>query len=57
VFCYGIFNLGDRVSNAQCMEAQESLAAKRGDGGVGIVFPIESLDINITLSYNSLMRR
>ena len=52
VFCYGIFNLGDRVSGAQCIEAQESLAAKRGGRGVGIEIPTESLDIGVILSYN-----
>ena len=57
LFCDEKFNLGDRVSNAQCREAQESLAAKRGGRGVGIEIPIESLDIGVTLSYNIPMRR
>jgi hypothetical protein len=45
------------VSGTQCIEAQESLAAKRGGGGLGIGFPIELLDIGVTLSYNIPMRR
>ena len=52
MFCYGIFNLGCRVSNAQCIEAQESLAAKRGGRGRGIEIPMESLDIGVILYYN-----
>ena len=43
------------MSGTQCIEAQESLAAKRGGRGVGIEIPIESLDIGITLSYNIAM--
>ncbi len=50
--CYEKFNLGDRVSGTQCIEAQESLAAKRGGGGVGIGFTTKTLDIGVTLSYN-----
>jgi len=52
VFCYGIFNLGYRVRGTQCIEAQESLAAKRGGRGRGIVFTLKTLDIGVILSYN-----
>jgi len=52
VFCYGIFNLGCRVSGAQCIEAQESLAVKRGGRGIRIVFTLKTLDIGVILSYN-----
>ena len=37
VFCYGIFNLGCRVSNALCMEPRSPLLSKGGAGGLGIV--------------------
>ena len=50
--CYEKFNVGDRVSGAQCIEAQESLAAKRGVGGRFIVFTLKTLDIKGILSYN-----
>lgn len=43
------------MSGAQCIEAQESLVARRGGRGLGIEIPIESLDIGATLSYNITM--
>jgi len=52
VFCYGKFNLGYRVSGTQCIEAQESLAAKRGGRGIRIVFTTKTLDIGVILPYN-----
>ena len=55
VFCYEKFNLGYRVSGTQCIEAQESLAAKRGGRGLFIVFTLKTLDINVILSYNIAM--
>lgn len=45
VLCDEKFKLGDRVSSTQCREAQESLASKKGRGGVGIGFPLETLDM------------
>ena len=55
MFCYGIFNLGYRVSGTQCIEAQESLAVKRGGRGRFIVFTLKTLDIGVILSYNIAM--
>ena len=43
------------MSGAQCIEAQESLVAKRGGRGRGIGFTTKTLDIGVTLSYNITM--
>jgi hypothetical protein len=55
VFCYEKFNLGCRVSGAQCIEAQESLAVKRGGRGIRIGFTTKTLDIGVILYYNIAM--
>lgn len=44
------------MCNSLCIEAQESLAAKKGCRGVGIGFTTKMLDTAITLYYNSVMR-
>jgi len=55
VFCYRKFNLGCRVSATQCIEAQESLDAKRGGRGIRIGFTTKTLDMGVILSYNITM--
>jgi hypothetical protein len=47
--------LGCRVSGAQCIEAQESLAVKRGGRGIRIGFTTKTLDIGVILYYNIAM--
>jgi len=43
VFCYEKFNLGYRVSGTQCIEAQESLAVKRGGRGLFLAHTLTML--------------